>query len=336
MGALVYTGGDPPISFQLRWPTAGVLAPHNIVIAGDGRLYAFTPQVGLARIGEGDEPETEWALPFSDDIEGWNPLEVVMGEDGSVKKNPFICACHRKMVLPFNRALERAGTPCDLTGKIRGNIVSAVNTRSGDLYLCTNNVRTVNDLTTTNGSAIVTSPTAAFTDDDIGVVVRLVQASPGTGTLTTTILSRQSANQVTLAANVTWTAAGTTYIAIDNTLRLYRFNAGTGMVSEAYTPWIATEDESDNVFGLGGAVVVDSIADPVVLRLLKNGKSENVHKEWQKRLPVTGFNHLYTERPNLINAKSHALYVKVTGHGGETSLDSLYSVSESDSVVISK
>lgn len=332
LGALVYTGGDPPISFQLRWPTAGCVAPHNMVIGEQGRLYMFTAQHGLARIGEGDEPDTEWALPFYDDTAGWNPYEVVMGWDG---QEQFVCACHRKMILPFNTAANRACTPCDLTGKIRGNIVSAVTRDLGELVICTNNVRVVNDLSTTNTSPIVTSPTAIFTADDVGKTVELREASPGTGLLTTTILSFQSGTQVTLAANVTWTAAGTAYIAIDATLRLYRFNAGTGMVSEAYTPWIATEDESDGVFDVGGAVVVDSIANPVELKLLYNGKVTNVNRIWQKRLPAIGFNHLYTEKPNLINAKSHALYVKVTGTGGETSLDSLHSVSESDAMVIS-
>lgn len=334
LGALVYTGGDPPISYQLRWSTAGCLAPHNMTIAGDGRLYIFTPQYGLARIGDSDEPDTEWALPFQDDVAGWDAAKVVMGEDGSTE-NPIVVACHNKMVLPYNRATERACSPCDLTGKIRGNIVSAVNAETGgDLFLCANNVRTVADLTTNNGSAVVTSPTAAFSADDVGRTVELREASPGVGTLTTTILSFQSANQVTLAANVTWTGAASTYIAIDTTLRLYRFNAGTGMVSEAFTPWLGSEEESDGVFAVGGAVVVDNVANPVVVRLLHNGSNGNIKKEWQKRLPAPGFNHLGTERPNLINAKSHALYVKITGQGGETSLDSFYTESESDATVI--
>lgn len=332
LGALTYTGGEIPISYQNRWPNAGCVAPHNMVIAEQGRLYIFTSQHGLARIADGDEPDTEWALPFYEDTVGWNPYEVVMGWDDD---SQHVCACHRKMILPFNTQTNRAGTPLDLTPKIRGNIIAAVTATLGELYLCTNNVRTVSDLTTTNASAIITSPTAVFSAADVGQTVELTQASPGVGTLTTTILSFQSPTQVTLATNVTWTAAATTYIAIDTTLRLYRFNAGTGMVSEVYTPWLATEAESDHVNEVGGAVTVDNIANPVVLRLLANGKTSNVAREWQKRLPTTGFNHLYTEQPNLINAKSHALYLKVTGTGGEVSLDSLYSASEADDVVIS-
>lgn len=346
LGALVYTGGDPPISFQLRWPNTGCLAPHNMVVAGDGRLYIFTAQAGLARIGEGDEPDTEWATPFSDDTSTWNPAEVVMGEDGKGESgnntpDAFVCACHRKMVLPFNRVIDRACTPCDLTGKIRGNIIAAANSPNGELYLCANNVRTVSDLTTTDVGApplrkIISSPTAAFTNDDIGQVVILAQKpSEGAGTLTSTIVAVTNSTTAVLADVCTWAAAGTTTIWIDASLRLYRFNAGTGMVSEVYTPWIATEDESDSVFGAGGAVTVDNTANKVVVRLLANGNIANVAREWQVPMPATGFRHIYTERPNLINAKSHALYVKVTGTGSDTGLDSLYSESEADEMVIS-
>jgi len=258
LGAITYTGGDPPISFQLRWPTAGCVAPHNMVIADQGRLYIYTSQHGLARIAEGDEPDTGWAIPFWDDTEGWNPFEVVMGWDGQTQ---HVCACHRKIILPYNAALEVAGAPLDLTGKIVGNICAAVTATLGELYLATND----------------------------GV-----------------------------------------------TIRLYRFNAGTGMIAEAYTPFIVTDAESDNVFDVGGAITVDNIANPIVIRLLKNGKQTNVHREWTKKLPETGFNHLYTEKPNLINAKSHALYLKATGTGGEVCLDSLFSISETDEMTIQR
>lgn len=409
LGALVYTGGSPAITFQLLWPNAGCLAPHNMVIAEGGRLYLWTAQHGMARIGEGDEPETDFAIPIWDEVADWNAIEVVVGEDKSLY---HVCACYRKYVKPFNYQIDRWGALCDLTGKIRGNIIAAVTANSGELYLCCNNVRTVSDLTTTGASGIVTSPTAAFTADDVGKTVLLTENAAGrtvtdgaitatdqtltsatavfttadvgkaitvagagvagatltttiasfnsatsveltlaaattvtgatvhyggSGSLTTTIASFQSATQVTLTANVTWSAAGNTTIWIDATLRLYRFNAGTGMVSEAYTPWIPTEEESDQVFGVGGAVVIDDKTNPVVMRLLANGDQANVAREWQIYLPEQGLNvqHLYTQRPNLINAKSHALYVKITGTGGETALDSLYSDRESDEVVIS-
>jgi hypothetical protein len=256
LGAITYTGGEQPISYQLRWPTAGCVAPHNMVIADQGRLYIYTSQHGLARIGEGDEPDTAWALPFWDDTVGWNPYEVVMGWDGDTQ---HVCACHRKMILPYNTALEIAGTPLDLTEKIVGNICAAVTATLGELYLATND----------------------------GVVIRL-----------------------------------------------YRFNAGTGMVSEAYTPFLVTDAESDGVFDLGGALTVDNIVNPIELRLLKNGKQNNIARRWTKKLPEVGFNHLPTFKPNLINAKSHALYLKVTGTGGEVCLDSLFSGSESDEMRI--
>lgn len=335
LGALIYTGGSPPISFQLRWPNAGCIAPHNMVIGEQGRLYIWTAQHGMARIGDGDEPETDFAIPIWDEVADWNAAEVVLGWDGALQ---HIAACHRKEIKPWNSQIQRWGTLLDLTGKIRGNIIAAVTANSGELYLCCNNVRTVADLTTTNASGIITSPTAVFTADDVGKTVYLTQdPGGGVGTLTTTIASFQSATQVTLTANVTWNAVANTTIWIDMTLRLYRFNAGTGMVSEAYTPWIATENESDSVFGVGGAVVIDAKANPVVMRLLANGDPANIAREWQIYLPAQGENvqHLYTERPDLINAKSHALYVKITGAGGVVELDSLYSEREGDATVIS-
>lgn len=63
--------------------------------------------------------------------------------------------------------------------------------------------RTVTDGVTTNLSPIVTSATAAFTSDDVGKLV-IGNGIPAS----TTILSRQSATQVTLSANATATASG--------------------------------------------------------------------------------------------------------------------------------
>lgn len=259
LGALIYTGGDPPISFQLRWPNSGCLSPNNMVIAEEGRLYIWTAQHGLARIGDSDEPETEFAIPIWDEVSDWNAEDVAMGWDG---ENRQVCACYQKLIKPFNSQIERWGTLLDLTGKVVGNIISCVTAPGGEMYLCC--------------------------DDGA-------------------------------------------------TLRLYRFNAGTGMVSEAYTPWIQTAGESDQVFGAGGTVVIDDKSDPVTLRLLANGDQANIAREWQIHLPKQGQDYkqqLYTQQPNLINAQSHALYAKVIGHGGFTSLDFLYSDRESDETVI--
>lgn len=349
LGAMVYTGGDPPINYQLRWPNTGCLAPHNMVIAGDGRLYIYTAQAGLARIGEGDEPDVEWAVPFADDVVGWDPKKVVMGEDGGDDRK-IICACHEKMVLPFNRAIDRACTPCDLTGKIIGNIIASVNAPNGELYLCASDTVVHQAVTTTNLSADVSLSSAQQLFDvlgDVGKAVELTEAAPGTGSLTTTIVDIQLIilqigvqtfyfYTLTLDDAVTWTSTNSTIAVGSGVLRLYRFDGGTGMVSEAYTPWLGAEDESDNVFGVGGAVTVDNTANKVVMRLLANGKTANIAREWQVPMPATGFNHIYTERPNLTNAKSHALYIKVTGLGGETGLDSMYSESESDEMVITR
>jgi hypothetical protein len=68
--------------------------------------------------------------------------------------------------------------------------------------------KVVNDGAMTNGSPILTSATAAFTLDDVGKLVTVQGAGSGPGVLTTTILSYQSATQVTLNANALVTVTG--------------------------------------------------------------------------------------------------------------------------------
>lgn len=72
-------------------------------------------------------------------------------------------------------------------------------------YLARCDARSASDLVTTSGSPIVTSASLAFTAADVGKVVSL---RTGTTYLTTTVASRQSATQVTLAANAPSTATG--------------------------------------------------------------------------------------------------------------------------------
>ena len=68
------------------------------------------------------------------------------------------------------------------------------------------NTRSVTDGVTTNGSATITSATAAFSQDDVGKPIS------GTGIpAATTILSVQSATSATLSANATATGTGVTF-----------------------------------------------------------------------------------------------------------------------------
>jgi hypothetical protein len=64
----------------------------------------------------------------------------------------------------------------------------------------------------TNGAAILTSASGTFTAQDVGKPIRVPGAGPAAGNLDTTILSRQSATQVTLAANASTTVTTANYI----------------------------------------------------------------------------------------------------------------------------
>jgi hypothetical protein len=68
--------------------------------------------------------------------------------------------------------------------------------------------RMVADGAMTNGSATLTSASLAFTDLDVGKIAIVADAGPGGAKLRTTILSRQSATQVTLAAAASATLSG--------------------------------------------------------------------------------------------------------------------------------
>ena len=77
--------------------------------------------------------------------------------------------------------------------------------------------RTVMDAHTTVNSALVTSATAEFQPGDVGQAVTITGAGAGGATLSSTILSWQSATQVTLTASASTTVtAGTMYISVMN------------------------------------------------------------------------------------------------------------------------
>lgn len=326
LGVISYTGGDPPLTYHLLWPTTGCLAPHNMVQADGGRLYIWTGQNGWVRIGSDGEPDSNFSIPFWDDSRDWVNANVVLGWDVD---NWQVCAMHGKLVLPFNPQVELCGAPCDLTGKIRGNIKSAVTVRGG-LRLCANNVRSVADAHSANTSPVVTSATAIFTSDDAG---RAVYLADSTHSLSSTILSVDSATQVTLANNATWTGTANT-LYIDTTLRLYHFNSGTGMVSEIFTPFVTSDDESDGIFQVSGNLTIDSTADPVTLKVFKDRNRSTAKSTKVISLPVSGDQPLPTQTPNVTNARSHSLYLKIIGHGGDVALDSLISKGESDGIVL--
>lgn len=131
LGVISYTGGEPAITYQLYWGTTGISYPHNAVVAEGGRLYAKTGTKGLVRIGQNGQPESLWATPFLDDIEGWTDEDTVLGWD---ENNSTVCIMNNLTIIPFNSTLDKPGAPIDLTGKVTGKILSAV-TNLGAMYI---------------------------------------------------------------------------------------------------------------------------------------------------------------------------------------------------------
>lgn len=123
LGVISYTGGEPPITYQLLWGTTGISYPHNAVVAEGGRLYLKAGARGLLRVGTGGEPEGEWAAKVLDDVAGWSDPDTVLGWD---EDSGNVCFMNDRACIPFNSRIGRWGAPQDLTGLVPGKIVAAV------------------------------------------------------------------------------------------------------------------------------------------------------------------------------------------------------------------
>lgn len=192
LGVISYTGGEPPITYQLFWGATGVSYPHNAVVAEGGRLYAKTGTKGLVRIGNNGEPETLWATSFLDDVEDWDDASTVLGWD---ENNQTVCIMNGQTIIPFNTTLDKAGAPINLAGMVTGNIVSAV-THLGALF-------------------------------------------------------------------ISCLDAGT------STIKIYKFNAGTGSVYEVFTDWKISDDQADYIKHIDVWMRSDT-ANPVNIKVFKD------------------------------------------------------------------
>ncbi|HXG85345.1 MAG TPA: hypothetical protein VNI84_15090, partial [Pyrinomonadaceae bacterium] len=81
MGVVSYTGGTPPLNFQLYWATVGITYPHNACVAEGGRLYAKTGARGICRIVGGGEIDASFANDVIDEFGDWLDEDTVLGWD---------------------------------------------------------------------------------------------------------------------------------------------------------------------------------------------------------------------------------------------------------------
>ncbi len=193
LGVISYTGGEPPITYQLYWGTTGVSYPHNAVVAEGGRLYAKTGTKGLVRIGNRGEPETLWAAPILEDIASWNDADTVLGWD---ENSQNVCVMNNLTIHAFNSTLEKWGAPIDLTGLVTGKILAAV-THVGAMYI-----------------ACLDTP--------------------------------------------------------NSTIKLYKFNAGSGTVMQVVTDWHFSDAETDNIRQIDVRGRFDTVNE-ITMKVFANG-----------------------------------------------------------------
>lgn len=139
MHALTYTGGDPPMSLQSVWATIGIAAQHNMCLGEGGRLYVFTGKGAIARIAEGNEPDTEFAADVRDDVATWTAANEVTGWDND---HQSACFMHGKHIYAFNSQANAWSALLDCTSLMTGNICACV-TVNGGLLIATNDGTTV-------------------------------------------------------------------------------------------------------------------------------------------------------------------------------------------------
>lgn len=131
-----------------------------------------------------------------------------------------------------------AAVPSDGSLLVR-DALEAINRRTYniDLYGGVADERNVSDAGMTNGSAVLTSATAAFTSADVGKLVYVGGAGTAGATLKTTVSSYTSATQVTLANAASTTVTNRPlYIGTDNTPAIAAALAGASAGSSIYIP----------------------------------------------------------------------------------------------------
>lgn len=133
IASLTWTGGSLPVSMEIVWENLGCRQPHHAVNI-NGRLYAYAGGK-LVRMGIGGEPEDDWSDPIQRHVASFNPDNVVVGYDSTLKT--FVCM-HGQDVYPFHVTDEKWGSPLRMSTFASGNVASCV-TVDNHLKLSLNN-----------------------------------------------------------------------------------------------------------------------------------------------------------------------------------------------------
>lgn len=99
-------------------------------------------------------------------------------------------------------------------------------------------------------------------------------------------------------------------------IKLYEFNAGTGMTIEVWSAEFDSQGSSDSVLLVEGSWRTDNTANPLVLKIFTNGDDTTPKKTYSRTLLKTGLNMLKAFQPNVTNAKSYRLSLSQQTAGG--------------------
>ena len=126
---------------------------------------------------------------------------TVLANPSGVLANPVgVDAAGMRTLLSSVGYLSQTLTTSEKTIAKRNIGIEDVNIRQG--IVTASDARVLSDLVIANGSPIVTSATAGFTASDVGKTISVVDGLGAGVKALTTIISRQSATQVTLATNM--------------------------------------------------------------------------------------------------------------------------------------
>lgn len=131
LGVIRYVGGSPALSYEKLWTGIGVRNQNNVTLGAGGRLYAFTGQRGLVRLGAGGEPDTAFAAPVMDDLAAFTPANVVLGYDAN---NGFVLVAHGTTILAYYEAGGVWSAPLTVSG-LGSKAIRSMVTINGAAYL---------------------------------------------------------------------------------------------------------------------------------------------------------------------------------------------------------
>jgi hypothetical protein len=112
------------ISVEPVWQGIGVQYQHNAVLGEGGRLYLWPSRRGPVRMSDNGLADGTFANKIADDLVACtDPAKRILGYYDDLHVVVF---CYEKKAWPYFSDLDDWGAPADLTGKIAGNIRSAV------------------------------------------------------------------------------------------------------------------------------------------------------------------------------------------------------------------